>query len=258
MDAILKKSTIREAIRAGEFGGWDDVRLGTLRAMRARGIQPQAIREVWREIGTNPVDIVFSWENLLAFNKQAVNDSADRFFFCADPLRMDIRTEVPLRLRAPVHPDHPERGFREYGMEPAGGTVAVFVPSAELPPSGPLRLKDLCNVELDGPGGSPERAGGPEAVEQGSTADAPRAPRTASYAGNDLSVLKRGVGILQAVPAAHAVLCSVMMPDGASVEGVAEDLVRRLAPPAVVQFERFGFVNVVRTAGRVVANFAHK
>ncbi len=239
-ETILKKSTIGEAIRTGEFDGWDDVRLGTLRAMRARGIQPQAIRGVWRENGTNPVDIVFSWENLMAFNKQAVNDSAGRLFFVADPVHLTVRTECPLKLRAPVHPDHPERGYREYTLRPADGTAAVLVPSAELPASGVIRLKDLCNITLD-------------------AAAQPSVPgRSAAYTDNDPSVLRRGVSIVQAVPAGHALPCTVRMPDGTAVEGVVEDQVRRLEPPVVVQFERFGFVNVVGNDGHVLANFAHK
>ena len=235
--AVLKTSTIKEAIAAGAYSGWDDVRLGTLKTMKARGIQPEAIRETWKEVGTNEVDIVFSWKNLFAQNKKAVDDGAMRLFFTADPVRLDISTDEPLTLKAPVQPNHPDRGFREYGIEPVNGTVSAYLPGGEVPESGILRLKDLCNVEL----------------EHGDTT-----VRKGTYTGNDISVLKEGAPMVQAVPEQIAVPCEVRMPDGAVLEGFIENGVRALEPMTVVQLERFGFVNVVEIGERIVCNFAHK
>jgi len=237
IDAVLKTSIIKEAIVAGAYSGWDDVRLGTLKAMRARGIHPEAIREIWKEVGTNEVDIVFSWENLFAQNKKAVDDDAMRLFFTADPVALEIATDGPLTLKAPVQPNHPDRGYREYGIEPTDGVVRVFLPGGEVPADGRLRLKDLCNVELE-PGEGVVRKG--------------------AYIGNDISILKEGAPLVQAVPERIALPCEVRMPDGEVREGFIENGVQRLEPMTVVQLERFGFVNVVEIGERVVCNFAHK
>ncbi len=235
--AVLKTSTIKEAIAADAYSGWDDVRLGTLKTMKARGIQPEAIRETWKEVGTNEVDIVFSWKNLFAQNKKAVDDDAMRLFFSADPVRLDIATDEALTLKAPVQPNHPDRGFREYGIEPRDGTISAYLPGGEVPESGVLRLKDLCNVELE-PGDTTVRKG--------------------VYIGNDISVLKKGAPMVQAVPETIAVPCEVRMPDGAVLKGFIENGVQKIEPMTVVQLERFGFVNVVEVGDRVVCNFAHK
>jgi len=235
--AVLKTSVIKEAIAAGAYSGWDDIRLGTLKALEARGIRPEAIREIWKEVGTNEVDIVFSWENLFSQNKKAVDDDAMRLFFTADPVRLEIATDGPLTLKAPVQPNHPDRGYREYGIEPTGGVVKVFLPGGEVPADGKLRLKDLCNVELEPASGD---------------------VRKGAYIGNDISILKEGAPLLQAVPERIALPCEVWMPDGEVLEGFIENGVQRLEPMTVVQLERFGFVNVVEIGERVVCNFAHK
>jgi len=235
--AVLKTSTIKEAITAGAYSGWDDVRLGTLKTMKARGIRPEAIRETWKEVGTNEVDIVFSWKNLFAKNRKAVDDDAMRLFFSADPVRLEIATDERLTLKAPIQPNHPDRGFREYSIEPVDGIVTAFLPGGEVPSEGVLRLKDLCNVELE-PGDGDTRKG--------------------AYVGNDVSVLKEGAPMVQAVPERIALTCEVRMPDGTVSEGFIENGVKRLESMTVVQLERFGFVNIVEIGDRIVCNFAHK
>ena len=61
--SILKTSIIKKGIKDGAFKGWDDVRLGTLLALKKRGIDPEAIRKYWIDVGIKDVDIIFSWEN---------------------------------------------------------------------------------------------------------------------------------------------------------------------------------------------------
>ncbi len=51
-DAVLSKSEIDRGVKAGEYSGWDDVRLGTIKALAKRGIRPEAIRSFWVDVGT--------------------------------------------------------------------------------------------------------------------------------------------------------------------------------------------------------------
>ena len=255
-DAVLSKSEIDRGVKAGQYSGWDDVRLGTIRALAKRGIRPEAIRGFWVDVGTKDVDIQFSWQNLYAKNRDLVDDSADRFFFVWDPTPLWILGAPPLEGHAPVHPAHAERGVRRTALveaPPRQALERLFCADADLPKalqgqlvlvckedvaclsSGTkLRLKDLCNIEL-------------------------RAPFEASYVGNDLGILKEGVKIIHWV-ALDGVPAEVQLESGDWKRGVAEpgarDEIGRL-----VQLERFGYVRLDRwdgALGRLVGYFAHR
>ena len=215
-DSILKTSTVGKGIRSGEYSGWDDVRLGTVRAMEKRGIRSDAIRNFWLDVGMKEVDIEFSWDNLYAFNKQLVDPVADRYFFVWDPVEMEIEGIEDLHSRSPKHPDHPERGARVHLLK---RPIKVWMTKEDhdgFVQRGTVRLKDLCNLRsVDG---------------------------RAIYNGNDISVLKEGVKIAHWVPQDH-IEAEVVMPDGTVRHGYTE----RLADEEVgkvVQFERFGFARV--------------
>lgn len=229
-DAVLKTSLIKQSIRDGEYSGWDDVRTGTVRALRRRGIRPEAIRRYWVENGMKPIDIQFSWDNLYAMNRDLIDGEANRYFFVADPVRYDIDADGVLEGRAPLHPDHPEKGFREYRID---GHRTVFISEADslaFSETGTVRLKDLCNISYGMP---------------------------AKYAGNDVSVLREGVKAVQWV-SKKSIPAAVLMPDGTSVNGLVEDAILG-EKGDMVQFERFGFVRIERKGpDGVSCVFAHR
>ena len=50
---------MRKGIEAGEYRGWDDVRLATLLALRRRGYQKETFRKYWIDSGLNDVNSVW-------------------------------------------------------------------------------------------------------------------------------------------------------------------------------------------------------
>ncbi len=228
-DTILKTSVIKEGIRKGIYSGWDDPRLGTLRALAKRGIQPEAIRRYWIEVGLKSVDIEFSWDNLYAYNREIIDAKARRYFFVWNPRKVRIRGVEKLKARAPYHPSE-DIGYREYEMEEP---IEIFVVSDEwdsFEDGEMIRLKDLCNV-----------------VKRGEVGE---------YAGNDLSVIKKGVKIIHWTPA-NSVEMNVWMPSGERMDGLAEPLIRE-SINSIVQFERFGFAKIYEENGKLVGYFAHR
>jgi glutamyl-tRNA synthetase len=227
-EAQLKKSVTAKGIKEGAYSGWDDPRLGTLRALQRRGIRPEAIRRYWIETGIKEVDIEFSWKTLYSFNRELIDDSANRYFFVSDPVKIDIDGAKDLVAKAPLHPEHPERGRRDLKVGPES---AVYVTREDLE-SKPkmLRLKDLCNIEFVG-----ERA---------------------RYAGNDLAVLKEGVHIIHWAPM-DSLIAEVLMTDGTSKNGVVERGIKD-ALGKVVQLERFGYARVEQISPTVRCVFTHK
>ncbi len=217
-----------KGIREGLYSGWDDPQLGTLSALRRRGIRPEALRRYWIDVGIKEVDISFSWKTLYSFNRELIDDSANRYFFVADPVEISISGAPELVGRAPLHPEHPERGVRELRL---GSQPRVLVSKSDLESSPlKLRLKDLCNIE----------------IKQGAV----------QYAGNDLSVLKEGVQIVHWVPSGSPP-AQVLMTDGTVVRGSAEEGLAS-AVGKVVQLERFCYAKVEAASPDIRCVFTHK
>ena len=229
-DTVLKTSLIKQSISAGEYSGWDDVRTGTVRALKRRGITPEAIRRYWVESGIKPIDIQFSWDNLFAMNRDVIDDGANRYFFVQDPVRYDIDGIDIISGKAPKHPDHPERGCREYSVSDEKTVFITAQDSAVFKDAGKIRLKDLCNIDYGTP---------------------------AKYAGTDVSVLKKGVRAVQWV-SRDSVPARILMPDGTVAEGLAERSVLD-EKNDMVQFERVGFVRIEnRDPSSFTTVFAHR
>jgi glutamyl-tRNA synthetase len=107
----------------------------------------------------------------------------------------------------------------------------VFISKDDLASSpNRLRLKDLCNIQLEGD--------------------------SAKYAGNDLSVLKEGVQIVHWAPTGSP-QAEVLMTDGTVKRGVAEKGIAG-AVGKVVQLERFAFARVEQASPIIRCIFSHK
>jgi glutamyl-tRNA synthetase len=233
VDTTLKTTLIKEGINKGDFSGWDDIRLATLKALARRGIQAEAIRRYWVETGIKEVDIKFSWDNLYAYNKDIVDDEASRYFFVWDPKQLIIRGKERLEGHAPLHPDHPERGIRKIVLQGKEG-ITVYISEddmAKIKTEEKIRLKDLCNIKL-------------------------LSKEEAEYIGDDLTILKEGAKIIHWV-GKDSIQTKLYMPDGTVKEGLSEHIFEKDLGK-VVQFERLGFVSVEKKEDVYEAYFLHR
>ena len=85
---VMSKSKTREGIKKKEFDGWEDPRLGTIRALRRRGYRPETIRKIIVDMGTSSSDSSIALENLAGYNRKFVDPIAKRFFFVSDPVKI--------------------------------------------------------------------------------------------------------------------------------------------------------------------------
>jgi len=235
----LSTSEIRRGIEAGEYSGWDDVRLGTLRALARRGFQPEAVRRAVLDAGVKQSDISFSWKNLFAYNRQIVEPAANRYFFVASPVRLVVEGIEEFEALVRLHPDYPERGCRRLRLRGSGGRVEVFVARRDierLSAGDVVRLMEGFNLRLKELG-----AGRAEA----------------EFHSYELEQAKRlGARLIHWVPADEHVEVEVLTPEG-SQSGVAERALREVEEGTVVQFERYGFVRIDAAGERIIACYAH-
>jgi glutamyl-tRNA synthetase len=228
---VLSTSHMRLGIRDGTFSGWDDIRLGTLRALARRGISPEAVKNAVLAIGIGDTDISFSWDNLYAENKKIVDPIANRYFFVPKPVTAWIDGARPHTAHAMLHPGDPSRGNRTLPFE---GTV--LLPGSEINPDVTMiRLKDLFNVEIRWDKDIP----------------------TFSYAGDSLAQARAAKAhIIQWLPAQDTFPCTLLTQEG-EVTGACEPAVKQELGN-VVQFERVGFVKIDSVgADGVKAYFTH-
>jgi len=242
--AFLSKSKIIQGVREGFYKGWDDPRLATFAALRKRGITADAIKRMIVDVGPKTADVTLSWENLYAYNRKILDPTSDRYFFVPEPIALKVK-HVPKAFRAklPLHPEKPERGFREYTVTPEGedGAVSFWIAKkdAENAEVGRvIRLMELFNVKMEG-----TKAYSAEA----------------SFASGPYEEARKAKArLIHWIVVGEDVPCQVVMPDAIVNEGIAESACKKLKPDAVIQFERFGFVRVNEVAAKLTAYYAHK
>jgi len=230
---VLSTSQMRLGIKEGTYSGWDDIRLGTLRALARRGISPEAVKNAMLAIGIGETDISFSWDNLYAENRKIVDPVANRYFFVPDPVTAVIHAAPHVTTKALLHPADEKRGVRTLAFN-----GSLILPAAELGDKSRtlLRFKDLFNVSVEYDHGRPHL----------------------TYAGNSLADARAAKApIIQWLPVADQVPCTLRTPEG-DIAGACEPAARNELGN-VVQFERVGFAKIDSvTDDGVVAYFTHK
>ncbi|MBU4492217.1 MAG: glutamate--tRNA ligase, partial [Euryarchaeota archaeon] len=140
----LSTSGLKKAIAEGVYTGWDDPRVPTIRALRRRGIRPDALRKFMTDLGLGETDISLSLDTLYAENRKLIDLIANRYFFVWNPVELEIEGAEPRTARAPLHPAKKE--MREI---PVGTRVLVCRDDVDTLKAGErLRLKDLYNIEI--------------------------------------------------------------------------------------------------------------
>ncbi|MEM3055086.1 MAG: glutamate--tRNA ligase [Candidatus Bathyarchaeia archaeon] len=242
--AYLSKSKIVQGMREGLYKDWDDPRLATFAALRRRGITPEAIKKLIIDVGPKTSDVVLSWENLYAYNRKILDSKVNRYFFVQTPVQLLVRN-IPKTFNAKLrlHPEYPERGFREYLVKPVGAdNMALFWVSKRdaeaLTVGRVIRLMELFNIRI-------------EKVEAYSV--------EASFVSEYYEEARyAGAPLIHWVPVGSDMPCQIVMPDATMVEGIAESACKMLKLGDVIQFERFGFVRIDEVGAKLTAYYAHK
>lgn len=240
---ILSKSQISRGILRGDFWWWDDPRLGTVMAVRRRGILPETLKEIILHVGIKVSEASISWENIYSTNRKHLDPIADRFFCVLEPIVM-IVTRVPSSYVAkpPMHPDYPKRGFREIEVKVKDSIAELYVSRRDikvLKENSLVRLMSLFNVEVVSVEDDVIKATyRGESVEEATQAKAP---------------------IIQWVPVNNNVKVEVVMPNASIARGVGEKALSSLRINTIVQFVRVGFARLDDKSNEMLRfYFAHE
>lgn len=229
-DIALSTSKAMAGIEDGTYSGWDDPRLGTLRAIARRGIDPRTIYNLITEIGVKMADSAISWKKIYGLNRNFVEPIANRYFFCENPveIKIDGYNGGEISIERPLHADHIDRGNRILSFD-----GSAYLAKEDIA-DGIFRLMDAVNVEIDG-----------DKIIYHST----------SF--EDAKKVK--AKIIQWVPTIDNVNVKIVMDDASAKIGVGEDTLRDLEVGDIVQFERVGFARLDEIKDdKLVFYYAHK
>ena len=229
-DIALSTSKAMEGIENGTYSGWDDPRLGTLRAIARRGISPKTIYDLIIEIGVKMADSAISWKKIYGLNRSILEPIANRYFFCENPVEITVNNYDggAVNIERPLHADHTDRGNR---ILPFDGSA--YLAKADIA-DGIFRLMDAVNVEISD-----------DEINYHST----------SF--EDARDVK--ARIIQWVPVKDNVNVKIVMDDASVKTGLGEGALRELNTGDVVQFERVGFARLDEIKDdELIFYFAHK
>ena len=232
-DVALSTSQARKGINDGVYTGWDDPRLGTLRAVSKRGIRKEALEELMLEIGVKIADTTITWKKIYGLNRNLLEEEANRYFAVFHPRKVVIKY-LPGSFKGVIkrlkHPDFPDRGYR---MLPFDGIVYLDQIDLNNNENKVLRLMDSVNIIFKDGGIT---------FHSSSLEDA----------------RKFNAQIVQWVPATSSIDVELVMPDNSILKGLAESSIEELKPNDVVQLERVGFARLDEIQPKRKFYFAHK
>ncbi len=222
-DINLSKSEFQRKIREGEFNSWDDPRTWSMQSLERRGIQPEAVRDFILEFGMSETDIEVAPSKLYSKNREIIDPRADRYFFIPDPVKVELVGDIkPDNAKIARHPSDPDRGYRELevGKE-------VYIPRKEWEEyqGEEIRLKNFCNVELEG--------------KQG---------KITGFENKDILKIQWLLDGLEV---------EVEKIDGSIENGLGEKNLTETETGDIIQFERYGFVKIQDTSPFLVT-FGHR
>lgn len=229
--AKISKSKSQKEVKEGVYRGWHDPRTWSLQSLARRGIKPEAIRAFILALGLTQTEAKVPIENLYKENKKFV-ESSNRYFFIAEPIKITIKSAPRLKAKVPLHPDHLERGYRNFN------TFNKFY----------IQKSDYDFIEKN----------------RGQNY---RFMHLFNFTKNDYFEFlskeydeKLNAKLIHWLPVdKNLVNIEVLMPDGSVIEGLAEPMVRELKVGDICQFERFGFCRLdEKTKRKLIFWFCHK
>ncbi|MBV23289.1 MAG: glutamate--tRNA ligase [Euryarchaeota archaeon] len=139
-------SGMRKEIENKNYSGWDDPRLPTLKALRRRGFDSDAMKDFWIDLGLTQKDISVSLQTIESFNSSKIDSKCERRVFVRDPKKIILNAnniEIPIKLILNKHPLNKIKGNREWNIE----DLEIYVEEKDLEKK-EIRLKDFADIEV--------------------------------------------------------------------------------------------------------------
>jgi len=219
---ILSKSKILNGIKQGVYSGVDDLRLATLRALRRRGIEPDALKNIIVKIGLKPSTAVIDWSLIAAENRKIIDKLSNRYYGVREPFEVSVHGLEVDSVSIRKHPDYPEKGYRVIKLHKYNDVLEIYLDIFDEPlvrENSYVRLIHLGNFKVSRDG----------------------ARYILDYVDNDVKkAMESRYPFLHWVPKNNALNAVFRYPDK-SFKGVVELGIRDESIGSHVQLERLGY-----------------
>jgi len=221
---------LRAKIESGEYSGWDDIRLMTVKSLKRRGINLEVLKELAQQVGLSKKEVKIDFAAIASISRKLLDKKVDRYYFVANPKSFEIAKiknfpEVKF-VEAKIHPDKDEKRKLKIEKE-----IFISREDYEKNKDKEVRLMNLCNLKILGN----------NKVECTGTEN--KSVQKIQWVSSYLEV-------------------KILMDNAEWLEGFAESEISKLKVGEIVQFERFGFVKLDKKpkdkSGIYEFWFAHK
>ncbi len=229
-------SKTKEKIDAGEFTGWDDIRVPFLLALKRRGYQPGAFKTFVKNVGITSTDKKMDgkefFKALDAYNKEIIDATSKRFFFVFNPIEVTIDNAPGEIVELDLHPDTIKGGRK---FETSDKFLLAKKDVDTFKDGEVVRLMDCLNFK--------------------------KQDTKYTFDSLDYDVFKaNGKKIIHWLPNSKDLLdVEVLMPNHTTAKGKAESALAQANVGDIVQFERFGFCRLDSIDNKIYKFwFAHR
>jgi glutamyl-tRNA synthetase len=212
--ALTQGREIRKKIDSGEYIGWDDPRLVTLRALRRRGIVKEAIINLVKRAGLSKSNTTIDFTVISTENRKILDEKAHRYFFIETPKPITVIGAPKLKNILNLHPDNAKGG------RPLPSQEQFLVEETDfkkMKDGKIIRLMDCVNFTKN--------------------------KNDYKFESTDYEDFKgKGEQIIHWLPDDNKnIKTKIFMPNAKYKEGISEPNIAKLKIGDVIQFERFGF-----------------
>ncbi len=229
---------IRALIETGNYIGWDDPRLVTLRALKRRGIVKEAYYQLAQSIGLSKTRTNLDFSTIAAINRSILDKKAKRFFGVTNDVLIKVNN-IPENLKKVNLKFHPEDEEKNRTLDLTNEFYINKQDLISIELGQVLRLMDCMNIKKIS-----ETEFDFESLTHEEFKSNPAKTSLIHY------VPKNGLEL-------HA---EILMDDISIKEIVCEQDLAHLKEGEVIQFERFGFCRLdhIEDDGTRVFWFTHK
>ncbi|MGM5481720.1 MAG: glutamate--tRNA ligase [Nanobdellota archaeon] len=225
--ATTQGREIRALIETGDYIGWDDPRLVTIRALRRRGIVREAFIELAKQVGLSKTQTNLDFGIISSINRNLLDKSAKRYAAVKEPVTVTVNN-IPDSIKEFRLRYNPNEEARDRKLPVTEKYVIERRDIDRLPLGGVVRFIDSMNVKKTG--------------------DDSFDFISDSY--EDYNEINDTHGLIHFVPlSGDEIHAKLMMPDTEVIDITCDPNIKELSVGNVIQFERFAFVRLDKWDG---------